>query len=167
MVKRKSESLSVLVGVGILALATLSSGGLAYSFYRTEIAEEKEESSDMANDDSPFEQLKKEKNMVITPVPTDRSGSGTTKSNNSGIPIGTYSNPPTTINPTSNLYSTEAGRRINNIDSIPDYSSPASSNNFNSTNNSLIKPLEDNSFLDTPSTDNPSWDTSPLEESPF
>ena len=183
----KSESLSVLLGIGILALVTLSSGGIAYSFYRTEISEAKEESSEVANDDSssdsPFEQLEREKNIVTTPVPIEQSGSGSMDSKNSGIPIGTYSNPPSTVIPTSDSYIREETSSINGfdsfiaerdnlyedntIDSSPDYSRPTSSNNFNSTNNSLVKQLEDSSFLETPTRNNRLSNTSPLERSPF
>ena len=181
MVQKKSESLSVLLGIGLLALVLLGAGGIAYSFYRTEIAEEQEESSDMANDDSPFEQLKREKNMVITPVPTSQGGSGSS-TNKPGIPTGTYSNPPSTINPAGGSYSTQTSSPLDDFDSsvesnrlnrdrldnTPDYSRPASSNNFNNNDGSLIEPLENEPLWETPSnTTDSSLERSPLEQSPF
>ena len=168
--QKKSVPTSVLVGVCLLFLVVLGMGGIAYSFYRTEIAEEIEESADMANDDSPFEQLKKEKNMVVVPVPEEEGGSGTTDFSDGGIPTGTYSNPPSSITSTGSSYRTETNSSIDNSDSsvysnsrnssrslvdpLPDYSNSSSSNNFNRTDdNSLIDPLEDSDFLDVPSSD--------------
>lgn len=183
--QKKSVSTSVLVGISLLFLVVLGMGGIAYSFYRTEIAEEIEESADMANDDSPFEQLKKEKNMVIVPVPEENSGSGGTNFETEGIPTGTYSNPPSNITSTSDSYSVRTNRPIDNSDSsvysnsrnssrslvdpLPNYSSSSGSNfNRNSSNNSLIQPLEDSDFLDVPSSDrNEPIETPALGESSF
>ena len=183
--RKDSGYLSIVLGVGILAAVFLGMGGIAYSFYRTEIAEEKEESLDMANDDSPFEQLKREKNIVITPVPEDKGGSGVRDLETEGIPTGTYSNPPTTVTTTSdNLHSTESnsldsaspGDRFNSeslseslIDNQPDYQSSSSESNFDSgSNNSLIEPLESSDFLDVPENDSDSpIETPALTESPF
>ena len=179
--QKKSVSTSILAGISLLFLVILGMGGITYSFYRTEIAEEKEESADMANDDSPFEQLKKEKNMTIVPVPEENTSSGGIDLDNEGIPTGTYSNPPSNITSTSDSYSTEANRPIDNSNSIddsnsidnsdssvysnslnnrsltdplPDYSNSSSSNSFNRTSdNSLIEPLDDSDFLDVPSSD--------------
>ena len=185
IVQKKSVSTSVLVGVSLLFLVVLGMGGIAYSFYRTEIAEEIEESADMANDDSPFEQLKKEKNMVIVPVPEENGGSGGTNFNTEGIPTGTYSNPPSNITSTSSSYSTETNRPIDDsnssvysnsqssrrslVDPLPNYSSSSSSSNFNRTsNNSLIEPLDSSDFLDVPSNDrNQPIETPALGESSF
>lgn len=182
--QKKSGYWSVLIGVGMLFSVALGSGGLAYSFYRTEIAEEEKESSDIANDDSPFEQLKREKNIVISPIPKEKDGSRGMNSNSHGIPTGTYSNPPNTINSTAGLYSTEENTSIDDFDSriesdrltqdsitdAPiDYSRPSSSNNFNSTSgNSLVKPLDEGGFPETPTTrKNYLSETSPLKESSF
>ncbi|MGD1922512.1 MAG: hypothetical protein ACFCAD_28635 [Pleurocapsa sp.] len=184
MMQEKSGYLSILIGVGMLFSVALGSGGLAYSFYRTEIAEEKEESSDMANDDSPFEQLKREKNIVITPVPQAKNSSGGISSNSRGISTGTYSNQLGTINYNDSLYSSEQNSSLDNFDSgvesdrlikesvgnTPiDYSSPSASNNFHDTSeNSLIKPLDENDFIETPTIKtNNLPDTSPLIESSF
>ncbi len=177
--KKDSGYLSILAGISILAAVFLGLGGIAYSFYRSEIAEEKEESLDIANDDSPFEQLKREKNIVITPVPEEKGGSGKIVETE-GIPTGTYSNPPTEINTSGSSYSTEINRpnpmvESNNfnseslIDNQPDYSRPSSSNNFNnSDDNSLIEPLENDDFLDVPENNSDDLlETPPLTESSF
>lgn len=185
--RNKSVSTSVIAGISLLFLVILGMGGIAYSFYRTEIAEEQEESADMANDDSPFEQLKKEKNMVVVPVPEENQSSAGIDFEREGIPTGTYSNPPSSITPTSDLYNsypTEENRPIDDSDSsvysnrsldrsltdtLPDYSRPSSSNNFNSTSDdSLVQPLEDSEFLDVPGEEREDLSETPaLEESPF
>ena len=184
--RNKSVSTSVLAGISLLFLVILSMGGIAYSFYRTEIAEEREESADMANDDSPFEQLKKEKNMTIVPVPEENTSSGGIDSKGEGIPTGTYSNPPSDITSTGDSYSIEVeeNRPIDNSDSsvysnsssnrslldpLPNYSNPSSSNNFSRTSdNSLIEPLDDNDFLNVPSNDKEDLlETPSLGESSF
>ena len=183
--QKKSRYSPVLIGVVMLFIVALGMGGIAYSFYRTEIAEEQEESSDMANDDSPFEQLKKEQGIVITPVPQQEGGSGgiDLNSNEEGIPTGTYSNPPAIVDSTAGLYSAEPNRPLNNFSSsvesnqlnqerfsndMPNYTSPSSSNNFNSTSdNSLVEPLDNSDLLESPDETDTSIEASPLENSSF
>jgi hypothetical protein len=176
--QRNSGYLSILIGVSILVAVALGLGGIAYSFYRSEMAQVEEESLDMANDDSPFEQSKQEPNTATTPVPEETSGgSGEIMPPSEGIPTGTYSNPPTTIKSSSSdsSSSTEINRNppLNNFDSsldssiesnrlrqksltdspsdFPDYSRPSSSNSFNSSSdNSLIEPLDDSDLLEAP-----------------
>lgn len=191
--KRNSEHIPIIIGVTILCCVALGLSGIAYSFYRSEVTQQQEEATDLANDDSPFEQLKREKNIVITPVPEEFDGSTGIDNSSEGIPTGTYSNPPTSINPTSSTEPILESRPLNNqtdfnsttknfspqeslteslSESSIDYSGPASSNNFNSSNdNSLLDSLEeDTSLLETPSstvTQPPETATPSLTESSF
>ena len=186
--KRNSGNTSVLIGVCLLASVALGMGGIAYSFYRSEAAREEQESSDMANDDSPFEQLKKDNNMVTTPVTEPQGGSGGGSGGINfrpeGIPTGTYSNPSTSISSFGSENPTQADRPLENLGSsvernrlsqerigsdTPDYSRPSPSNNFNSTSeNSLVQPLGSDDLLEAPSTSTTKQpETSPLTESSF
>jgi hypothetical protein len=104
---------------------------------------------------------------------SESSGGGGEIDATTGIPTGTYSNPPTTIKsgsetvpqksaPLTEDFASSVDRNrsiqqsLNNSsvdNSLPDYSSPAPSNNYNnSQDNSLIKPLEENSLLEAPTT---------------
>ncbi|MCC0176933.1 hypothetical protein I4641_08065 [Waterburya agarophytonicola K14] len=185
--QRDSQYLPIILGVGILFCVILGMGGIAYSFYTDQIAQEKQEekeSSYITEDDSPFEKLNREDNIVIVPVPQEEGGTTGILPSNEGIPTGTYSNPPSTIQSTANAYLTDINRPIDNFDSsvarnrqnqerissqFPDYSSPTSSNDFNSTrDNSLIKPLDNSDFLEIPTTDTEeSSATSSFSESSF
>ena len=170
--RNKSVSTSVLAGISLLFLVILGMGGIAYSFYRTEIAEEKEESADMANDDSPFEQLKKEQNMMVVPVPEENASSGGIDFEQEGIPTGTYSNPPSNITSTSDSYksySTEENRPIDDsnssvysnssnssrslTNSLPNYSNSSSSNNLpnysNPSSSNNFNRTDDNSLIES------------------
>lgn len=114
-----------------------------------------------------------------------RGGGGGEIDATTGIPTGTYSNPPTTIEsgsetvpqksapPTEDFTSSvDRNRSIqqslnnNSVDnSFPDYSSPAPSNNYNnSQDNSLIKPLEENSLLESPATTRETVPLAPVGE---
>lgn len=168
--KRNSGSISITIGASILILMSLGLAGTVYSLYLgDDDAQQESDSSTATEKNDPLARLKKEKNINITPVPED-TGSGTrTLNTETGIPTGTYSNPPTTVNsfggsetgverPIDNYGSSVERNRLNQERfssttpdySSPDYSSPASSNNFNNTSdNSLIEPLENDDFLDT------------------
>ena len=186
--KRNSESKAVIIGVIILSLTFLGLAGVTYSFYQNDVVGESD-SDDFSEtkEDDPLEQLKREKNLDITPTAEqEESGMGTLEPE-PGIPTGTYSNPPTTIDsfddsepttPTTNRpienfdSSVERNRRIQSTfgNTTPDYSRPSSSNDFNDTSeNSLIEPLENDAPLDSFSTDDdesvitPSLTESPLE----
>lgn len=177
MKKRNSGNTSIIIGASILALITLGLIGVGYSFYTNETAEEESDSSEIVEENNPYENLKKEKNFVTTPV-TERESSGVGRLElEEGIPTGTYSNPPTTVNsfdesdittdrpinsPINNYGSSVESNRLSQerfSSQTPNYSRPSSSNNFDNSNseNSLIEPLEDDDFLDVPGT-NPSED---------
>ncbi|MDJ0594233.1 MAG: hypothetical protein QNJ72_30365 [Pleurocapsa sp. MO_226.B13] len=181
--KQSSGSISIIIGVSILSVTFLGLIGVVYSVFRDSLPEETD-APELAEDDSPFEQLKKEKNIIIVPVPEQVGSSpGIDSSSNGGIPIGKYSNPPSTINSHGSSNYRE-NRPIDSFDSsvernrqrqeafdntIPDYSQPSSSNNFNrSSDNSLIESLDNDDFLDSPSNDRQERiNTPPLTESPF
>ena len=117
--------------------------------------------------------LEEENNFRVVPIPPSNSqaGSGNFDSD-SGIPIGKYSNPPTNIPAGKGITSTTTNRGIDDSDSsidrnraiqhsfdnddnsTPDYSAPSSSNNYQMPErNSLVAPLEDDSFLEPPESD--------------
>lgn len=162
--KRNSGSISIIIGASILILMSLGLAGTVYSLYLGDSERQESDSPETAAKNDPLARLKKEKNINITPVPED-TGSGTrTLDTETGIPTGTYSNPPTTVNsfgssdtgidrPIDNYGSSVERNRLNQerfSSTTPDYSKPASSNNFNNTSdNSLIEPLDNSDFLDT------------------
>jgi hypothetical protein len=130
-----------------------------------------------------------ESNLKSAPLPSvESSGASSDTNSTTGIPTGKYSNPPTTLEtgsedlipntsqrPSENFESSvDRNRAIqqtmndsinDSMDpSIPDYSAPASSNNYNDTqDNSLLEPLEDDSLLEAPtSTSESTPQTAPL-----
>ena len=189
--KENSERLPVLIGLLILSVASLGLGGLIYSFARSDTVQEQTETSeDFAQENSPSEES--DKNILVAPAPVEGEGGGMTgidSNSETGIPTGTYSNPPSTVNSFEYSDLPEQNSSIHDFDSsvernrlsqqnsqqsldatIPDYSSPSSSNNFNQTDdNSLIEPTEENSLLEIPDTDSDEQPTgiTSLEESPF
>lgn len=183
--KQKSQSPSVLIGVGLLCFTSIGLAGVVYSFYQSDTVQEQvspEDSLEMAKENDPLEQLKKEKNIIITPVPEQQGSGSTTLDTETGIPTGTYSNPPSTVesfdssqptsSPLNSLDSSVERNRLNqeSLSNIaPDYSSPSSSNNFNNTSdNSLVEPLENDDFLDNFDTDPSEAVTTPsLSESSY
>lgn len=186
--KDNSGNLPVVIGVLMLFVVTLGLGGIIYSFTQSEVVqEETDNSSDFARNNNQLEAEESDKNIIITPTPKElEGGSGPAIDNNSetGIPTGTYSDPPTSVKSFdySSDYSSDLseqygssveGNRIRqqSLDTtMPDYSNPSSSNNFNrADDDSLVAPIEDDSFLRVPDTDNNEEPTeiSPIEESPF
>ena len=185
--KENSERLPVLIGLLMLSVASLGLGGLIYSFARSDTVQEQTETSeDYAQENSPSEES--DKSILVAPAPVEGGGGGMTgidSNSETGIPTGTYSNPPSTVNSFEYPDLPEHNSSINDFDSsvernrlsqqsldatIPDYSSPSSSNNFNQTDdNSLIEPTEENSLIEIPDTDSDEQSTgiTSLEESPF
>ena len=180
--KRNSGSLSIYIGASILVLTFFGLIGAGYTYYINKTAEEETDSSEMSAENDPLENLKREKNLVTAPVTEQESSGMGTLDTETGIPTGTYSNPPTSIN-SGSTSDTITNRPIDSYSSgindnpleqesltntIPDYSRPSSSNNFNSTSdNSLLEPLDNDDFLDVPDTNpTPAVETpSPLESS--
>lgn len=161
----------LIIGITLVFVFPASMGGFVYSLLRSETAEKQTENSADSNlENNQFEGLPREKNMIAPAAPTNSSGaSGIGLDSTQGIPTGKYSNPPTTVKsfgdsgfsdasrPPEIDSSVERNRLIQqSLDqSIPDYSTPSSSNNFNrSQENSLIDPLEDDSFLEIPDRSN-------------
>ncbi|WP_019508476.1 hypothetical protein [Pleurocapsa sp. PCC 7319] len=186
--RKNSENLPVVIGVVMLSVAVLGLGGIIYYFTQSEAVQEQTENSpDFAQKNSQLEAEKSDKNIIVAPAPTEVEGggrSGIDPSSETGIPTGTYSNPPTSVNSfdysddysssLSEQYGSSVERnrlRQQNFDiTRPDYSSPSSNNNFNqSDDNSLVEPIAEDSLLGVPNND--SNEDSPgittIEESPF
>ncbi|MDJ0569496.1 MAG: hypothetical protein QNJ53_10660 [Pleurocapsa sp. MO_192.B19] len=186
--KENSENLPVIIGLIMLSVVSLGIGALMYSFARSDTFQKQtENSADFAQKNSQLEEKESDKNILVAPAPVENGGmAGVDANPRTHIPTGTYSNPPTTVNsfeysdssrqnsPLNDFGSSVERNRLsqqNNINTtIPDYSRPSSSNNFNQTDdNSLIDPLEDDNFLEIPNSNNdeePTGITS-IEESPL
>lgn len=194
--KKKPEHLPVIIGVAMLFVVLLTSGGLIVSFVSSDIVQQHSEDSETSEDLNPenqseaseLEASESESDITVAPRPPASQGGGMTgidtssssQTSQTNIAPETYSNPPSSINSSQSSYesselsqqdssmsnfgsSVERNRLIQeNISrsssdssssslSIPDYSSPSSSNNFNQTSNqSLIEPTENNSLLEEP-----------------
>lgn len=162
------KSVPFLAAISILLLTPVGIGALVYSSVRSDYTDQ---SSEKAG-----ESAKKSSSQFAPSAP---SGGGHELNPTTGIPTGTYSNPPTTIEsgsgiapsntspqnnqqPINDFPSSVARNRaiqqsLNNSPSssldhsIPDYGDPAPSNNYQSNqDNSLIKPLSESSLLETP-----------------
>jgi hypothetical protein len=180
----------LLIPVGIVALTFAS----LRSDYTDQSQEKTEESSATG---SSFGGASTKSSKQFSFPSSEPAGGGGEIDPNTGIPTGTYSNPPTTVETGSetvvpprksspstadfsssvernrsiqqslnsgsanNSLSDFGGSAESSIDnSLPDYNSPAPSNNYNnSQDNSLIKPLEENTLLESPTT---SRETVPL-----
>jgi hypothetical protein len=180
------KSVPFLACIFTLLLIPLGIGALVFSSVRSEYTdqstEKPEESS--ATGGSLGGASTKSSNQFALPS-SESSGGGGEIDATTGIPTGTYSNPPTTIEsgsetvPQGNTPQTEdfassidrnrsIQQSLNNSsvdNSLPDYSSPASSNNYQNTqDNSLIKPLEENSLLEEPTTTRETVPLAPVGE---
>mgnify|MGYP003433528533 CR=1 FL=1 len=185
------KSIPFLAGICILFITPLSLGAFVYSSFR---ADSTDQSTDSAEDSTAKNNslggLATESNIKAAPLPLSESGSGGSNTDSTtGIPTGKYSNPPTTIetgreelipqtsqNPIDNFESSvDRNRAIQQTmndstnDSmdplIPDYNAPASSNNYNDTqDNSLIEPLEDDSLLEAPTSTSETDPLAPVTE---
>ena len=158
----------LIIGVSILVLSFFSVGWVVYSFVASETESAESQTGDGENfaiEDKHFEKLESEKNVLTAPAPSDSQGRGAIDPNSeTGIPIGKYSNPPTSINSSGSSDFSGTNRPLDDFDSsiernrlrqeqtnraTPnyDYNTPSSSNNFNRTeDNSLIEPLEEDSL---------------------
>jgi hypothetical protein len=185
------KSIPFLAGICILFITPLSLGAFVYSSFR---ADSTDQSTDSAEDSTAKNDslggLATESNIKAAPLPLSESGSGGSNTDSTtGIPTGKYSNPPTTIetgseelipqtsqNPIDNFESSvdrnQAIQQTMNDSindsmdpSIPDYNAPASSNNYNDTQeNSLIEPLEDDSLLEAPTSTSETDPLAPVTE---
>lgn len=178
------KSLPFIVGVSLLFLVPVGIGAFAYSSLRDNSDEQQTTEADSLPESSPFEGLPREQNIQAAPMPsTENGGSAEIDSDSSqGIPIGKYSNPPTQIE-SYGKNTTPRTRPLDDSGSIvdrnrfiqqdadrqaPDYSTPSASNNFKDTeDNSLIEPLEDDSFLEVPETEDETPPLSPVAEPLF
>lgn len=177
------KSIPVLIGVSILFLVPVGIGGFAYTLLRNENAERQPgNTANSQPERAASTGLARETNIRPLPSAPENSGGGAGIDSNStqGIPRGKYSNPParigstgtdlpSTSRPSSYFDSSVERNRLNqdSLDSVvPDYNTPSSSNNFNgSDDNSLLTPLEDDSFLEVPQSDEEELPTlSPVAE---
>jgi hypothetical protein len=168
------KSVPFLAAISILLLTPVSIGALVYSSVRSDYTDQSSEKAgeSTAASSSLGESARKSSAQFAPSAP---SGGGHELNPTTGIPTGTYSNPPTTIESGSGIApsntspqpiddfpsSVDRNRAIqqslnnspsSSLDhSIPDYSDPAPSNNYQSNqDNSLIKPLSESSLLKTP-----------------
>lgn len=162
------KSLPLMAGVSILFLIPIGIGAFAVS---TISGDSDRHSPSTAADDSAKISRKKSPNEELKTVPipsADYRGGSDAVDADGGIPLGTYSNPSTTI-PTGRGLTSSRNRGIGNFgssiernraigdsidrNSTPDYSAPSSSNNYNTPDNRLAAPLEDDRFLELPDSD--------------
>jgi hypothetical protein len=162
------KSVPFLAAISILLLTPVGIGALVYSSVRSDYADQ---SSKKAGESTAASSP-----QFAPSAPSAPSSGGHDLNPTTGIPTGTYSNPPTTIKSGSGIAPSNASPQNNpqptddfpsSVDrnraiqqslnnspgsySIPDYSSPAPSNNYQSTqDNSLIEPLSESSLLETP-----------------
>jgi hypothetical protein len=172
------KSVPFLAVISILLLTPVGIGALVYSSVRSDYADQssKKAGESTAASSSLGESARKSSAQFAPSAP---SSGGRDLNPTTGIPTGTYSNPPTTIKSGSGIAPTDTSPQNNpqpiddfpsSVDrnraiqqslnnspgssldhSIPDYSNPAPSNNYKSTqDSSLIKPLSESSLLKTP-----------------
>lgn len=169
------KSLPFLAGICILFITPLSLGAFVYSSFRADSTDQSTDPADSTAKNDSLGGLATESKIKTAPSPLSESGSGGSNTDSTtGIPTGKYSNPPTTIETGSEgLIPQTSQNSIDNFESsvdrnraiqqtmgdsndsldssIPDYSSPASSNNYHDTqDNSLIQSVEDSSLLEAP-----------------
>lgn len=152
------KSPSFIIGVSILLLVPFTVGGLVYSSLSQDDAQHQTDSNNSLTEETPFEELTRESNLSPEYTAAPEASSPGVKVNSSpGIPIGKYSNPPTSITseglatPQTDNSSGSFNSEISSNTTLPDYSAPNSSNNFNSTaDESLITPRETNELLEIP-----------------
>ena len=154
------KSPSFIVGVSILLLVPFTVGGLVYSSLSQDDAQQQTDSNSSLTKEIPFGELARESNLPPEYTAAPKTSSpGVNVNSSPGIPIGKYSNPPTSITseglatPQTDNSSGNIGfnSEISSNPALPDYSAPNSSNNFNSTaDESLVTPLETNELLEIP-----------------
>lgn len=176
------KSLPFIFGVSLMLLFPLGIGGFVYTSLRNEADEQQTGQADSSPETSTFEGLPREQNIRPAPIPSpENSGGAGTSSDSEGIPIGKYSNPPTQIESSGEQAisrnrplddsgsSVDRNRLIQDANMLaPDYSQPSASNNFKGTeDNSLVDPLEDDSFLEVPESEDETPPLSPVAEPLF
>jgi hypothetical protein len=188
--KLKSASTPIVIAASITLTVFVGLSGIVFSFISSDSVQEQmnkdgtqaqdaQTQDGFANNDQ-----QEEKNVLVAPAPVPVPSSGgtdalTESNSETGIPIGTYSNPPAAIKSSADSYTSdtstsEQNSPIGNFGSssvesnrltqqngtlrTPDYSSNSSSNNYNSSNsssltdeNSLVAPVESDTFLNSPS----------------
>lgn len=157
------KSPSFIIGVSILLLVPFGLGGIVYSSLRNDDAQQQAGGDSSSSEERPFEELARESNIPPAAVSSpDNSGSGASSNPSPGIPIGKYSNPPTSIttggydSPSNTPSEVDSGFEgsssgISSNPALPDYAAPNSSNNFNRNHDrSLVTPLEANETLESP-----------------
>lgn len=172
------KSIPLLIGVSILFLIPVGIGGFAFTSLRndSDSAEKQTGGANSQPEGVASPGLARETNIPRTKMPaapeSNGSGAGVGSSSTQGIPTGTYSNPPTSITttgtdlpginrPIDDFDSSVERNKLNqeSLDSFSsDYNAASSSNNFNRSDenydeNSLLTPLEDDSFLEVPESD--------------
>jgi hypothetical protein len=175
------KSVPFLAGISLLLITSVSIGAFVYSSLRADSTDQSTETAEdgTATSES-FDGSGTESQIKAAPYVSPESesnGAGSNTNSTTGIPTGTYSKPPAAIKTEGKTAkeaipdtsqsliesfesSVDRNRAIqqkmdDSIDqSIPDYSTPSASNNYNDNqDNSLIKPLEDDSLLESsPST---------------
>ena len=173
------RNIPIIVGVSLLILVPLCAG-VGINFAISDPESEAEGVPKEAFNPNPegMEGIK------VAPVsPNEGKGSGVPlELPTEGIPTGTYSNPPTSIGSSgsglpsssqplgdnsSSVESNQLGLESQSRNSYPRYDSPSYSTDFSgSQDNSLVNPLEDDSFLDAPEASD-SDTTSPVAEPLF
>ena len=157
------KSPSFIIGVSILLLVPFGMGGLIYSALRNDDAQEQTSIDNSATEDNPFQELARASNLPSRAISTpETNGSRGPMPQSEAIPIGKYSNPPTTINtndvdaPRTNKIQKSLGSdSINSFGmsdngTIPDYNAPNSSNNFKRPSESLLDSAAENELLEVP-----------------
>ncbi|MBE9046907.1 hypothetical protein IQ255_21290 [Pleurocapsales cyanobacterium LEGE 10410] len=160
------SSLPFIIGVSLLLLVPIGAGGLIYSFVSSNLEETKDLEPPAAKN-SHFEELEVEQNVLVAPTPVDSQGRGTIDSESTGIPIGKYSNPPTTIDSGSSsgtdnsLVDSDGDRPTQQQELVPNYGRPSSSNNLERTPPSDILDPLDEDFVAIPDRDDKKPVTAP------
>jgi hypothetical protein len=188
------KSIPLLIGVSILFLIPVGIGGFAFTSLRNDndSAEKQTGTANSQPEGVTSPELARETNIPRTTMPAapESRGSegGVGLEPTEGIPTGTYSNPLTSITTTGTdlpgisrpIDDSDSSVEQNKLSqesldsSTPDYSAASSSNNFNRSaenydenydENSLLTPLEDDSFLEVPESDEEEPSTlSPVSE---
>lgn len=171
------KSIPFIAGVSLLLVVPIWIGAYTYSsLTNNDENQSAGQTEDSPTESDPFTELTRDSNLPTTPIPPSESyGGGQGNSDaDTGIPIGKYSNPPTTIEtgdgssmsgssitrPDDHFASSiERNRSIQETigNSSPDYSTPAASNSYNyndTQDNSLVESLEDDNLLESSEDDN-------------
>jgi X-X-X-Leu-X-X-Gly heptad repeat protein len=166
MKKQNSESLPIIIAVSIALTVFVGLSGIVMSFISSDAVQEKtDQEGTEAQDGFATNNQEEDKNILTAPAPalvappSGGNSDATELNSETGIPTGTYSNPPTTVKSSGNSYTSdtstsEQNSPINNFGSssvesnsltqqngtsgIPDYSSASPSNNYNSSSSTSL-----------------------------